>query len=671
METQINNKRSVPVLIMFLILLSVVLYHSTIYLFPSFIHAWTQSDRYAIALQFLENGFDLFHPATYNLQTVDGITRVDFPLNEFIVAILMKITGTTAPVVFRLYTLTISIIGMVFLYLLTKRTTGSEIKSWLLVLFVFLSPVYVYYQAGFIPSIPAISSVFVAYYYFFLYREKHLKNHLYLCVLFFLLAALMRLPFTVFLVAVAIQQLFVSVKRKIFLKKEALMFGLAFLIIIAYYLYNTHLGRLYGNMFLDSFKPAKDLQEFKAIVLEMYDHWSFHYFTIWHYILMFILVLISVLTFYRRRSYIEEDKKYWFQLFIVSCGMIIYFLLMSSQFYAHDYYFLDSFFIPVILLLLCVIKNLPVQTQNQKSAWTAAFGIAVILFFFANKKTQAERYTSGPWDRAEITHRNFIGTEKFLDSVGIDKNAKILVIDAYTTNAPLILMNRKGYTLMGTSRENIRVALQWCKWDYIAIQDVYLVSDVIKNYPLITSMIERVTGNGKVSFYKKSTSSEPKSLKEFLGITKTNTLFTVSATFDSIAKDPHLTNANNLALSKTHRTSFARLDSATEYGANVIVLAGELQNAENVKALVNCSFLSGESMDEVQLVAAVSSNGEQLFYQNFMLREYFKRSSHWQNMQIQFVFPAFRNPRDEIKIYIWNPSREDFYYDDLEVVFYK
>ena len=33
--------------------------------FPSFIHAWSQSDRYAIALGFVNNDLDLFHPETF------------------------------------------------------------------------------------------------------------------------------------------------------------------------------------------------------------------------------------------------------------------------------------------------------------------------------------------------------------------------------------------------------------------------------------------------------------------------------------------------------------------------------------------------------------------------------------------------------------------------------
>jgi hypothetical protein len=666
----ISNKRSVPLLVLVLLLLSVLLYHTSIYLFPSFIHAWTQSDRYAIALRFLDNGFDLFHPATFNLQTVDGITRVDFPLNEFIVALIMKITGSTAPVIFRLYNLCVSISGLICLYLLAKKMSGSELKAWIAVLFVFFSPVYAYYQAGFIPSIPAIACVFAGYYHFFSYKENAQKKHFYLAVVFFLLAALVRLPFVVFLFAILLQQVFMFLKQRVVKLYELIALAAAFIIFGAYYLYNIHLGRIYGNMFLDSLMPAKSIAEFREILSEMYDHWCFHYFTMWHYILLFVLVLISVRTFYKRKGYREDDKKYWFQLLIISLGTGIYFLLMTRQFYAHDYYFLDSLFVPVILLFLLVIKNLPIETKRQKIGWGCSCGITVILFFISNHNTQAERYTTGPWDRVEITRQNFTGTERFLDSIAVPKDAKILMIDAYTTNIPLILMNRKGYTVMGTTHQNIATALQWCKWDYVAIQDIYLVSDVISNYPQLTAMLERTAGNGKVSFYKKSAVAAPKTLKQFLGVSGENILFSAKATFDDSVKNPHITNDTIIAGPADHGSVFASLDSV-EFGTNVNVLAKELKQTQNLKVLVNCAFRAGHSLKDVQLIAAVSCKGEQLFYQNFALSDYFKASPAWQQMEFQYVLPPFNTPEDELKIYLWNPARLEFSYDDLEVIVYK
>ena len=648
-----NLKRSIPLLVSCLLILSVVLYYSTIHLFPSFIHAWTQSDRYAIALRFLDNGFDLFHPATFNLQTVDGITRVDFPISEFIVAVLMKIFGAS-PAVFRMYTLSVSILGLVYLYLFTRKITSSEIKSWMAVLFVFFAPVYVYYQAGFIPSIPAIASVFIAYYYFFSYKENAKNRHLLLAVIFFLLAALIRFPFIIFLIAALLQQGWMLLKDRKANGREALCFAGAFVIFASYYLYNVHLGRIYGNMFLDALMPAKSLSEFREIVAEMYHHWLFQYFTLWHYLLIAIAVAANVIIFIKNRSVKPENKKYWFHLFIIGSGTFIYFLLMTRQYYAHDYYFLDSLFVPVVLFFVFLLKNIRMESLMQKAVWGFGFIAAVILFFISNQSVQTERYTTGPWDRTEITRENFIGTDHYLDSIGVPKDAKILVIDAYTTNVPLILMNRKGYTVLGTTAKNISTTLAWAKWDYVAIQDVYLVSDVISGYPHITAMLERVGGNGKVSFYKRSDKIKPKSLKQFLGIKPENTLY---RSFFSTATD--------------EKHTIATLDPGTEYGLTASVKAKDLNNENNLKVLVNADFKSNTGLKDIQLVAALSNSEGQIFYHSFALPDYFRPSAAWQKMEFQFVLPAFKTPDDELKVYLWNPAKMELEYDNWEVMVYK
>lgn len=648
-----NIKRSIPLLVSCLLVLDVILYYSTIHLFPSFIHAWTQSDRYAIALRFLDNGFDLFHPATFNLQTLDGITRVDFPISEFIVAVLMKICGAS-PAVFRIYTLCVSILGLVYLYLFTRTVTASEIKSWMAVLFVFFAPVYVYYQAGFIPSIPAIACVFIAYYYFFSYKENAKNKQLLLAVVFFLLAALIRFPFIIFLIAALLQQGWMLLKRKEFNTKEALYFTGAFAIFASYYLYNVHLGRIYGNMFLDTLMPAKSLSEFREILAEIYHHWLFQYFTPWHYLLIAAAVIANIIIFIKNRSVKAENKKYWFHLFILGCGTFIYFLLMTRQYYAHDYYFLDSLFVPVILCFVFLLKNIRMESLVQKACWGFGCIAAVILFFISNRSVQAERYTTGPWDRTEITRENFMGTDRYLDSIGVSKNAKILVIDAYTTNVPLILMNRKGYTVLGTTAKNISTTLAWAKWDYVAIQDVYLVSDVISGYPHITAMLERVGGNGRVSFYKKSNKIEPKSLKQFLGIKPGNTLY---RSFFSTATD--------------EKHTLAKLDPATEYGITASVKAKDLHNENNLKVLVDADFRSSSDLKDIQLVAAISNGEGQVFYHSFTLSDYFKPSAAWQKMEFQFVLPAFKTPEDELKVYLWNPGKMELEYDNWEVMVYK
>jgi len=307
---KLSNKQTIPLLVLILVTLSILLYHNTISLFPAFIHAWTQSERYALALGFLNNGFDFFHPCTFNLQTINGITRVDFPINEYIVALLMKLFGTTSPAVFRIYSVVISNVGLVYLYLLAKRITGSELKSFVAVVFVFLSPVYVYYQAGFIPSVPAIAFVFAGCYYYFSYLESSRKKQFAVAVFFLLLASLIRIPFLIFLIAVVVHQTWNYLKQKKVNGFETVVFATAFLLFGMYYRYNVHLGRMYGSMFLDSFLPAKNFDDFKAVLSQIYEVWLLQYFTKAHYLLLLLCVLYSIYAGLTANENLRVAKKY-------------------------------------------------------------------------------------------------------------------------------------------------------------------------------------------------------------------------------------------------------------------------------------------------------------------------------------------------------------------------
>src|SRR6478609_8662711 len=88
-----NQRHYILFLVCCLLVLSIIIYKNTISLEPSYVHVWAQTDRYAIALGFLNNNFDFFHPQTYTLdlqfpavhelQVKEGITRVDFPIHEY------------------------------------------------------------------------------------------------------------------------------------------------------------------------------------------------------------------------------------------------------------------------------------------------------------------------------------------------------------------------------------------------------------------------------------------------------------------------------------------------------------------------------------------------------------------------------------------------------------
>lgn len=666
----LSNKKGILFLSFILLALSVLFYHNTISLFPAYLHSWTQSDRYAIALGFLNNGFDFFHPETFNQMTVNGITRVDFPINDYIVAIFMKLFGTTAPIVFRTYTLLLSIVGLIYLYLLAKKITASEIKSLLLVLFVFLSPIYMYYQDGFIPTIPALSFTFIAYYYYFSYSTTENKKQFCLAILFFALAALVRMPFVIFLMSVLAQQAFLTLKLKRIKKFEILIFSIGFGMVIGYFFYNLHLYRIYGTIFLDHLTTPKNFSELKEILMEMYYHWSFHYFTIWHYILIVIVVAFALIAFIKRKSIEETNKKYWFHLFIAFCGTSIYFLAMAKQYFDHDYYFLDSFFTPIVLLFLFSIKSIRVEKNIFKIVFAGCTCVFAVLASLSAQKIQEERYRTFSWDRVETTRQNFIGSEEFLDKNGIPKDAKILVIDAYSYNVSLILMNRKGYTVHQTVRDNAAFSMFWAKWDYVVIQDVFLVSDVLRYYPIVSYLIEPVAGNGKITIYKRSKEFRKKPISYLLNIDKKKTVFSTRIDFDNRLENDHFGEVWNIKNVPEYKTKVAALDSATEYGVAFIIEGKELKDKGPLTLSVSSDILL-KTDSEIQLVAIITNGEETKDFQSYKLRDYYKPSNSIQDGQFYFALPKFTNENDVLSVYFWNPTKNSMLYDNFEIVIYK
>lgn len=665
-----KNILAAGALLLTLVILSSVLYQDTIGLFPVFMHAWTQSEHYALALCFIDNGFDFFHPCTFNLHTIDGITPTDFPINEYIIALIMKLTGSTAATIYRVYTLCISITGLLFLYSLTKRITSSEIKSWAVTLFAFLSPIYIYYQSGFLPSVPAIAFTFIAYFYYFSYIEDEKKKQLVIALIFFLLAALVRRPFFIFLFAALLHEAWRIYKNRKVQWFTITAFAVSIVAFFSYYRYNVHLSRIYGNAFLNTFLPARNREEFRDIVLQMYQTWKLQYLTKAHYILLAIALICFIYHLLKRKTLADNIKNYSIHVFLVFSGTLLYFVLMMRQYHDHDYYFLDSFFVPIVLLLAVSIHHINIVTKKQKITSVLLLGVLLLWAFTSGHQVQKERYTTHEWDRVELSRLNYIGFDKHLDSIGISKNSKILVIESYSTNIPLILMKRKGYTVYQTNRDNPVFPLFRYDWDYVAIQDIFLVSDVIYYYPILTSFLERIGGNGKISLYKKSTSFKPKALKAFLGINSENTVHNSTIDFDSEIQDTHIKCTDNITTEAYHSSPKASLlKPEIEYQTLFHIKGSGLKKNENIKVLITAYIRCDKPVDQLQLITTTAKGAETKYYQSFNLNQQIKQGGKWEKLETQFVVPAIATD-DDLTIYFWNRAGEKIYFDDVEIIFY-
>lgn len=521
------------VLFTLFLLLGFSLHRKEMNSFPQYIHAWAQSDYYALSRGFIDNGMDFFHPKTFTInpqfsdsfQTADknGNTSADFPVNPYIVATLMKVFDTENPWVYRSYTLIYSIVGLYFLFLLIKALDGNDIKAFFTVLLVWFSPVYLYYQDGFLPTIPAISNTIIAYYFYVKYIKEQKFNYFKYSLFFVTLATLIRTPFAIYLIAISGQEILKMLIHKKWKAKQFIAIVLSFSAVIGYFLYNTYLRSIYGSIFLGKPLTPENLTIAKEILLKSLDNWKYHYLTKWHYLSAFIGGLLAVIQFLRTKKIDTVHKELFLQMGIVAIGVISYSYLMLKQFREHDYYFLDTFFILFIIFTITVITYIEIKRFMVSLA-------GLFYIFFASYGTvehslDAQRQrTETVWRQQEMTISNYTGADQLLDELNISKDAVILSLDADAPNIRFLLLDRMGYTVHRFNKEHINEALK-SDFDYIVLQNITLPR-LLNETPQLRYKLKRVGGNKGLSVFKIENQPTAQTIKELLDIE--NPLYSVN-----------------------------------------------------------------------------------------------------------------------------------------------
>lgn len=650
--------------------------------FPSHIHAWSQSDRYAIALGFERNNLNFFKPETYvmNHQFPDdfkkphqtSITSVDFPIHDYIPAVIMKIFGNKSPIFFRLYTLLFSFLGLFFLFRLSLFFNKNINLSFLVVLLVATSPVYVYYQSGFIPTIPCISLSIMGIYYYFLYFQGRKTIAYSLGFMFLTLAALSRSTFIIPLIAFGafdiLLTLFEKQDKKTIITKGIILI-LCSSVFIGYFLYNSYLRNKFGSIFLNELLPASSFSEAKEILKSIKDKWKWHYFSKWHY-LIFALLFISSLAAFIWGKFKSSKSQYALMicLMIYSIGSLSFILAMLKQFSAHDYYFLDSLFIPAILFLILLTSYLKLSKKSGYVLLSIVVLVAISLPLIINaKKMQETRRETGSWDRTNSTISNFEYADKFLDSLNISKNAKILVLDAYAPNIPFIKMNRKGYAVLTTSRENIVQSLTW-DFDYIAIQNEFFISDIFNNYPEIVTRIEKIGDNGKISICKLATGNND--LYDFLELSTKKPLFQESLAFDSIP-NPEWSNVNIGSETVKSTNKFSLIEPTNEFGLTFKSSKMTFLKEKGHIFNVSCRIFNPELLKSCEAVCSIHQDGKNMYYYTFILANFIKSKNNWKTIMLTYYLPPVTSDNYEFAWYFWNKEKEVLRIDDVQISVYE
>lgn len=475
---------------------------------PGYIHAWAQADNYSLALGFRHNHGDLFHPQTliYNKQQYGFndpeslVTGCDLPLHHWLVACLMGVTNSTQPWVFRGFTLAVAILGLCALYFLAFVLTRSRAKSLLVAALTATAPSFAYYSGSFLPTVPALALAMGGLLFYALHLRDSKPWMLYVSLLLLTLAMMQRASFAVLWVAVASFQWLRIWRRETTFRVSWLPFVAGAVLFAAWWLWSMHLRNEYGSLFLGRLLPVHSWDDARFVMQNVHDRWRFHYFQQMQHWLYVVLAVAVVITLVMKRKTSDEERKplsLWWLLAVWVFGEILFAVAMFQQYCDHDYYFLDSFFLPIVMLLVGLLTILP----NPEGRWSgmAVLVVVLVLTGFMTKQAifmQQERRKEGV--EAFETAVRYKKANLMLDKAGYGlADLRFLTLFSYPQNTPFVMMNREGYAVMRPKPEVVKHALTF-DFDYILVEDtVYRREFESSRY--ILSRLQRIAGDGEIS----------------------------------------------------------------------------------------------------------------------------------------------------------------------------
>lgn len=446
---------------------------------PGGIHYIRQTDSLSFVFQFYWKNYSLLEPHVFNQTSTDGKAACEFPLIYFIVAKLYRLFGEKESI-FRLFHLILFTLSMVSIQMVIQPI--SKIISFIIPLAILPSTILLYYSANFLPEISAFSFVILALSLMAYIHQKGYRTITGVAIMILItLSTLTKITYGIYGVAISLLILYLFWNKQISKKRFIeffILISICTLIVIGWYSYAAFYNNTHGDeYFLLKARPIweKPSADWNSLFNFITHYWnSAFYHPLLRY--FFTLTFIWNLLYYGKYNRAV-------QLFVGSIvlGCLSIFFLFSLQLVDHDYYFIC--FVPAIAINLFYfflsIRNF--KYYYQSSLLVSAVAIVSGLVYAHNKLDQ--RYFRKIESQQMISMRLTHG-DRMLDTLGVSRHDKILIIGDETRNGGLYALKRNGISVTNEqliNTENLLIQLS-DKNNFIILMDTLLL-DTIKLHP--------------------------------------------------------------------------------------------------------------------------------------------------------------------------------------------
>lgn len=341
-------------------------------------HIWRQTDSASFAWCYWKNGLDFFHPQILNRSFGDGYAVSEFPILQYIVAIFYSLSGFHWWISKAVY-VSVYFSGLIAIFRITRYYVQDWFWAYFMAALFFTAPALVFYGNSCIPDVPALSFSWIGYTLFLDFTEKNKKGYLWISVIFFCLAGLMKLTYLLLFLAMLCVLIIEGFgKREIaFLKKLTLPVFFVFAVNAVWLVWSDHYNAQNQYMyFLNKINPVWNESTEKAYIFKRTTtEWALRFFaTPTHYVWLLSLLIVPF-------GWRKGNRSLSLLALFLLLGSIAYYLLWYLQFLVHDYYTILFYavYLFALLSLLVVLKQaFPVLFKNK------VFRVMAVLLLVVN-----------------------------------------------------------------------------------------------------------------------------------------------------------------------------------------------------------------------------------------------------------------------------------------------
>lgn len=461
--------------------------HETMFYPPQSVHVWRQTNCLSLTQNYYQDDLPLFKPEQHN-QFGDGGTSGkavgEFPIIYYTVAQLWKVFGKHIWI-FKLLQILILFSGLLALFATLKHFLKNQFFAGFVSLLVFTSPMIVFYGPNFLPDVPALAFVFIAWFFVVRYTANKRFNNLWWAALFFCIAMLLKVTSAISFVALAgwvlFELLFQKSEQRIFnfKLKHFIPFVLSFLLVFFWYVYADYYNEINrGHFSVHGIWPIWNItqENFDRVIdVQRKIYFKQLFWPVAQYLTIAVWIVLLV-----RLKKLKPVYQYF--TIILPVGFITQVMLWFEILDYHDYYMINLVIVLVAIWSM-FFHHLKMQQINKYLKY-AVYAV-VSVFFVWNVVTCRQhlqiRYRG--WMNAPYTkfHKALLDLEPVFQKLGIKKDDKVISLPDTSINSTLYYMNRKGYTSFGSDfskRETFyqRIA-QGAK--YLVINDSTIVSSEV------------------------------------------------------------------------------------------------------------------------------------------------------------------------------------------------